>query len=67
MEVPGILDIEGESQKTKEAYGIGDSKTDSFGRKCLLARRLVEKECVLCRHTLGTGTVMIIFRELTAL
>jgi hypothetical protein len=43
MEVPGILDIAGEPEKTREAYGIGDSKTDSFGRKCLLARRLVEK------------------------
>ena len=43
MEVPGILDLKGETEKTKEAYGIGDSKTDSFGRKCLLARRLVEK------------------------
>ena len=43
MEVPGILDIAGESEKTREAYGIGDNKTDSFGRKCLLARRLVEK------------------------
>jgi len=43
IEVPGILDIEGETEKTREAYGIGDSKTGSFGRKCLLARRLVEK------------------------
>ena len=42
-EVPGILDIEGETQSTLDAYGIGDSKTDAFGRKCLLARRLVEK------------------------
>jgi uncharacterized protein (DUF1501 family) len=24
-------------------YGIGKTKTDAFGRKCLLARRLVEK------------------------
>jgi hypothetical protein len=43
MEVPGILDIDGESEKTRQAYGIGESNTDSFGRKCLLARRLVEK------------------------
>ena len=43
MEVPGILDLDGEKPATLEAYGIGDSKTDSFGRKCLLARRLVEK------------------------
>jgi hypothetical protein len=43
MEVPGILDLEGETEKTRESYGIGAPKTDSFGRKCLLARRLVEK------------------------
>lgn len=42
-EVPGVLDLEGETQKTLDAYGIGDAKTDAFGRKCLLARRLVEK------------------------
>ena len=43
MEVPGILDLEGETEKTRDSYGIGAPKTDSFGRKCLLARRLVEK------------------------
>ena len=42
-EVPGLLDIEGESKATLDAYGIGDPKTESFGQKCLLARRLVEK------------------------
>jgi len=42
-EVPGMLDLDGEDEKTKEMYGIGDSVTDSFGRRCLLARRLVEK------------------------
>jgi len=41
--VPDILDLAGESQNTREAYGVGDAKTDDFGRKCLLARRLVEK------------------------
>ena len=43
MEVPEVLDLAGENQTTLEAYGIGDSKTDSFGRKCLMARRLVEQ------------------------
>ena len=41
-EVPGILDLDGEKASTLEDYGIGDAKTDAFGRKCLLARRLVE-------------------------
>jgi len=42
-EVPGILDLDGETKSTLQAYGIGNTKTDRFGRKCLLARRLVEK------------------------
>ena len=41
-EVPGILDLEGETAGTREMYGIGNPYTDAFGRKCLLARRLVE-------------------------
>ena len=41
--VPGILDLAGEKQNTLEAYGVGNSRTDAFGRKCLLARRLVEQ------------------------
>jgi len=42
-QVPGLLDLSQESAKTLEAYGIGDPVTDAFGRKCLLARRLVER------------------------
>ncbi len=43
MEVPGVLDLSQETARTKELYGVGDPATDSFGRKCLLARRLVEQ------------------------
>jgi len=43
MEVPGILDIGKESKKTRELYGLDDKETEPFGRKCLLARRLIEK------------------------
>jgi hypothetical protein len=42
-EIPEILDLQGEDQKTLDLYGIGNKKTDAFARKCLLARRLVEK------------------------
>jgi len=42
-EVPDVIDLEGESRATRKAYGIGEESTDAFGRKCLLARRLVEK------------------------
>jgi len=43
MEVPDLVDIEAEDEKTKDLYGIGETETDAFGRKCLMARRLVEK------------------------
>jgi hypothetical protein len=41
-EVPGIIDLAKEDEKTRELYGIGDPETDSFGRRCLLARKLVQ-------------------------
>jgi len=37
------LDLSRESQRTHSLYGIGESETDSFGRRCLLARRLVQR------------------------
>ena len=43
MEVPDIIDLDQEDASTKDMYGIGETATHDFGRKCLLARRLVEK------------------------
>lgn len=43
MQVPEVLDLSTENAKTKERYGIGQGATDAFGRKCLLARKLVER------------------------
>jgi hypothetical protein len=37
------LDISEESESTREMYGIGRAPTDSYGRRCLIARRLVER------------------------
>jgi hypothetical protein len=37
------LDISKESLATREMYGIGREPTDSYGRRCLIARRLVER------------------------
>jgi hypothetical protein len=41
-EVPGIIDLSKEDQKSLDLYGIGQPQTDSFGRRCLLARKLIE-------------------------
>ena len=37
------LDLNNESQHTLKMYGVGNDLTDSYGRRCLLARRLVER------------------------
>ena len=43
MEVPGILDLGNEKESTREAYGLDDARTEEFGRRLLLARRLIER------------------------
>jgi hypothetical protein len=40
---PEAVDLAKESPKTLELYGINEQRTEDFGRKCLLARRLVER------------------------
>lgn len=43
MEAPEVFDISKESEETRTLYGVGKEPTDDYGRRCLLARRLVEK------------------------
>jgi hypothetical protein len=40
---PEAVDVDSEPEATKELYGLNDKKTEDFGRRCLLARRLVER------------------------
>ncbi len=40
--VPDLIKLQDESQHTLSLYGIGQEPTDSFGRKCLLARKFIE-------------------------
>jgi hypothetical protein len=42
-EAPEVFDLSGETRETLDLYGIGVEPTDDYGRRCLLARRLVEK------------------------
>jgi len=43
LDAAKALDVSTESQATLDMYGIGRKETDSFGRRCLLARRLIER------------------------
>lgn len=40
---PEAVDFAKETAETQALYGLDDKKTEDFGRKCLLARRLVER------------------------
>ena len=37
------LDISQETKATQVMYGIGEQETDEYGRRCLIARRLIER------------------------
>lgn len=43
LSVPETVDLDTESQETKELYGLDSEVTAAFGRNCLLARRLLER------------------------
>lgn len=43
MAASDALDLSQESAATLELYGIGKQPTDSYGKRCLIARRLVER------------------------
>jgi hypothetical protein len=42
-EAPAVFDMRSEPAHINTLYGIGNPVTDDFGRRCLMARRLVEQ------------------------
>jgi hypothetical protein len=42
-EAPDAFDVERESPETKKLYGLDNPLTETFGRQCLMARRLAER------------------------
>ncbi len=43
LTVPETVNVDGETNATKEAYGLNDKQSAGFGRNCLMARRLLER------------------------
>lgn len=50
---PELIDLASESSETHKLYGIGNGAADRFGKMCLMARRMVERDvrCVLLCST----------------
>ncbi|MFN0170752.1 MAG: DUF1501 domain-containing protein [Bryobacteraceae bacterium] len=43
LEASDALDLSKESEATKEAYGLNEPDSATYGKRCLMARRLVER------------------------
>jgi hypothetical protein len=56
QKAPDTLDVSKESAETRRMYGIGEAKTDVFGRQCLMARRLCEAGVRFVQVTYGDGS-----------
>jgi hypothetical protein len=43
LSAPEAFDLARETEATRNSYGLGHKVTEDFGRRCLLARRLIER------------------------
>ena len=52
---PELVDISAETEATQKLYGLDDPISEPFGRQCLMARRMVERDVrfVMCLHGAG--------------
>ena len=52
-EAPESFDLSKETAETRKLYGLDDKTTEIFGKQCLLARRLAERDvrCIQVYHT----------------
>ena len=55
-EAPETVDLGNESEATKKLYGMDDERTETYGRNCLMARRLVERGVRFVQLYSGAGS-----------
>ena len=57
LAVPALMDMQDESKSTQDAYGLSDdfANTRTYGRLCLVARRLVERGVRFIELTCPSG------------
>ncbi len=53
---PDVLDLSKETAETLALYGVNDKTTDTFGRQCLMARRLCESGVRYIQVTYGDNS-----------
>lgn len=55
LSAPEVFGLEGETAATRRLYGLDQAVTENFGRRCLLARRLVERGVRFVQVWSGAG------------
>ena len=55
LSAPEVFALDGETEATRRLYGLDDKVTEDFGRRCLLARRLVERGVRFVQVWSGAG------------
>ncbi len=55
LSAPEAFDLGGETVATRQLYGLDNKVTEDFGRRCLLARRLIERGVRFVQVWSGAG------------
>ncbi len=55
LSAPEVFDLKGETESTRKLYGLEDTVTEDFGRRCLTARRLIERGVRFVQVWSGAG------------
>ena len=55
LSAPEAFDLSRETEGTRKLYGLDEKVTEDFGRRCLLARRLIERGVRFVQVWSGTG------------
>jgi hypothetical protein len=55
VSAPEVLDLSKETEATRRLYGLHEKTTESFGRNCLIARRLLERGVRFVQVWSGAG------------
>lgn len=55
LSAPEVLDLAGESEATRKLYGLDEKVTEDFGRRCLMARRMLERGVRFVQVWSGAG------------
>ena len=55
LSAPEVLDLRRETQAMHALYGLDDPATEDFGRRCLIARRLLERGVRFVQVWSGAG------------